>query len=500
MNDGLSPGLGDEARERQIRTLVDECIEMLASKDDRLFGLLGENFCGYSEAGDFLVRDRGEWIRVAQQDFAQGHGRTRLETRDLVVQDLSHDVVMVTALFHIHPPEGERMLIKEAVRLALVFRLEGTRWKIVHSGISTPFEPAQIDEVYPLKSLMKRNSEAMAPVEDESRAVALRAREVFYRLLTEEDTQDVIWMADAGLRITYISPADERLRGFSAEEVVGHHVFEMFTAEGAATITKMLNEWREQGQSGLDFAFKRFELEHRCKDGRLIWGEILSKPDRNDQGELVGYHGITREITNRKLLEEQVRQFAFHDTLTNLANRRQMVDRLTQVISSSKRTRLCGALLFLDLDKFKSLNDLHGHAAGDLLLIEVARRLKSCVREVDTVARFGGDEFVVLISDLSAERDEATSQAAGVAEKIRLCLAAPYLLHAGPPAATATAAQKIEHHCTASIGVALYRGDEVSENQLIDCADSAMYRAKEDGRNRVEIRWPADSSAEPATN
>ena len=222
-------------------------------------------------------------------------------------------------------------------------------------------------------------------------------------------------------------------------------------------------------------------MEHRCKDGRLIWGEVLSKPDRNAQGEIIGYHGITREITERKRLEEQVHQLAFHDPLTRLANRRLMLDHLEQAMSASKRSQRHSALLFLDLDNFKPLNDTYGHGVGDLLLIEVAERLKACVREADTVARFGGDEFVVLLSELSTQPGEATEQAVAVADKIRLCLAELYVLK------TAPSAPAIGHHCTASIGVAIFHGRDESQNAVIDRADTAMYQAKEEGRNRIRL-------------
>jgi len=222
--------------------------------------------------------------------------------------------------------------------------------------------------------------------------------------------------------------------------------------------------------------FVTFEAQHRCKDGSLLWGEVLSKPDLDEQGEIIGYHGITREVTRRKLLEAQVNLLAFRDTLTHLPNRRLLEDRLTQAMSSSNRSNCYGALVFLDMDNFKPLNDTHGHSVGDLLLIEVANRLKACVREADTVARFGGDEFVVLLCDLSGDKRDATAQAGRIAEKIRISLSTPYLL-----------SLTIEHHCTASIGVALFKGREASEEHVIDSADSAMYQAKEHGRNTIRF-------------
>ena len=175
-----------------------------------------------------------------------------------------------------------------------------------------------------------------------------------------------------------------------------------------------------------------------------------------------------------------MRQLAFHDPLTRLANRRLMLDHLEQAMSASKRSQRHGALLFLDLDNFKPLNDTYGHGVGDLLLIEVAERLKACVREADTVARFGGDEFVVLLSELSTQPGEAAEQAVAIAEKVRTRLAEPYVLQSAP------SAPSIRHECTASIGVAVFRGRDESQNAVIDRADAAMYQAKEEGRNRIQ--------------
>lgn len=231
-------------------------------------------------------------------------------------------------------------------------------------------------------------------------------------------------------------------------------------------------------------AFVTFEAQHRCKDGSLIWGEVLSKPDYNEQGELIGYHGITREITQRKQLEEQVNLLAFHDTLTRLPNRRLLEDRLTQAMSASHRSDHYGALLFLDLDNFKPLNDTHGHGVGDLLLIEVAKRLKTCVREADTVARFGGDEFVVLLSDLDRDKDAAADQAGSIAEKIRQSLSMPYWLEGD-----------IEHCCTASIGATLFKGRATGEKTLSTRPTRPCIKPKSRAATRfvllVSHRYPA---------
>jgi diguanylate cyclase (GGDEF)-like protein len=181
---------------------------------------------------------------------------------------------------------------------------------------------------------------------------------------------------------------------------------------------------------------------------------------------------------------DEIRQLAFYDSLTNLANRHLLHDRIQHAVAASKRTGTYCALMFLDLDNFKPLNDVHGHEAGDLLLLEVANRLKACVREIDTVSRFGGDEFVVLVSDLDVDKDRSMAEAGAIAEKIRMALAVPYLLMI---AHRAKAEIAVEHHCTASIGVVIFINHEASHTDLLKWSDAAMYKAKEDGRNLVRF-------------
>lgn len=468
-------------RQRKIRELFNEYIEMYAARDERLTERFSQNFTGYPGSGSQLIHDREEWIRITRQDFAQVPGRIRIEMLDIALQDLADSVVVATAFFHIHLPSGGDYFSTKVVRLTLVFRREGDDWMIVHCSYSVPYHSTQDGEVFPLHSLQEQNSALQALVAE--RTQALHDSQALYRLLTE-DAQDGLWRTDARLIVTYISPADERLRGFRADEVVGRHVFEMFTEEGVAVVKAMIQRRAQEEASGTPVGFLNFQVQHRCKDGRLIWGEVMSKTDRNAQGEIIGYHGITREITERKRLEEQVRQLAFHDPLTHLANRRLMLEHLDQAMSASKRSHHHGALLFLDLDNFKSLNDTHGHSVGDLLLIEVAERLKACVREADTVARFGGDEFVVLLCELDTQPAEASEQAIAVAEKIRIRLSDLYVLQAAP---SGPATGTIEHQCTASIGVAIFRGRDESQSSVIDRADAAMYQAKKDGRNRIRL-------------
>ena len=178
----------------------------------------------------------------------------------------------------------------------------------------------------------------------------------------------------------------------------------------------------------------------------------------------------------------QLHELAFYDTLTRLPNRRLLNDRLAQALSACARGGYHGALLFIDLDNFKPLNDQFGHAVGDLLLIEAARRISSCLREEDTVARFGGDEFVVMLGRLDADYAHSLSLARGVAEKIRTVLAESYFLNYQSQGQEEIL---IEHRCTSSIGVVLFIDHCGSQDELLHRADAAMYQAKKEGRNRI---------------
>ncbi len=470
-------------RQRKIRELFDEYIEMYARRDDRLTTRFSQNFTGFTGSWGRLIQSRDEWIHVTRQDFEQVPGPIRLEPLDISLQDLCDDVVAVAATLHIHLPGNDSLLASEVVRLLLVFRQEGADWMISHCSYSVPYQSTSEDEVYPIKSLREQNRALQALVQE--RTQALNESQAFYRMLTE-DAEDVHWRMDRHFIITYISPADERMRGFRADEVLGRPVFEQLTEEGGALVRDRLSPNALKDPANGQSPFRKFEVQQRCKDGRLIWGEVLVKYDHDERGELVGYHGITRNVNERKRLEEQIRQLAFHDTLTNLANRRLLLEHLNQAMGESKRSLHYGALLYLDLDNFKPLNDSHGHGMGDLLLIEVASRLKECVREADTVARIGGDEFVVLLRTLDIQRAEASKQASAIAEKIRARLAECYVLQAEPDATA------IEHHCTASIGVALFRGHDEPQECLMARADQAMYQAKEAGRNCVQLAPPTE--------
>ncbi len=296
---------------------------------------------------------------------------------------------------------------------------------------------------------------------------------------------------DVNGNCTFVNQSFLRILGYQqADEIIGkpiHQLIHHSHPDGSPypePECKMSNAYRHGREIHIsDEVFWK-------KDNSAVPVEYWAQPILVD-GVIQGAVATFIDITERKLAEAQIQNLAFHDALTQLPNRRLLNDRLSQTIAASKRNGRYGALMFLDLDNFKPLNDLHGHNVGDLLLIEVARRISNCIRETDTVARFGGDEFVVMLGELDEDKSESTTQAGLVAEKIRNTLAEPYLLtiqQEGRPEST------VEHHCSASMGAVLFNSDSNREN-ILKSADMAMYRAKESGRNCVVVDYHDSSDA-----
>jgi diguanylate cyclase (GGDEF)-like protein len=190
----------------------------------------------------------------------------------------------------------------------------------------------------------------------------------------------------------------------------------------------------------------------------------------------------------------EIEHLAFYDSLTQLPNRRLFMQSLSHALAESKRNECYGALMFLDLDNFKPVNDVHGHEAGDLLLIEVARRLTRCMREIDTVARFGGDEFAVILNALETDLNGSSMRARIVAEKMAAALAEPYEITLQTNAAWST----VRHRCTASIGIVLFLNHGESHRELLVRADEAMYRAKARGKNAIYVHSANDPNYLPS--
>ena len=305
-----------------------------------------------------------------------------------------------------------------------------------------------------------------------------------YKFLTE-NMHDNVWILDvATLRFTYVSPTVFRMRGFTVDEIKASTIQELLLPQDRERISSLIQERiaEYRATDGSAALFYTDELEQPCKNGSTIWTEIVSQFVRNPESGTIELWGVTRDIGARKQYEMEITRLAFHDSLTNLPNRRSLFDRLERVIAESERSRKFVALLFIDLDNFKTVNDIYGHSAGDQLLIEAASRISACIREIDTVARVGGDEFVVLISGLEMDRQRAVEGTRRIAEKIRSRLLEPFAVETGSQHAARTL---VEHQCSASIGVHLFVGRAEDVDRIVDKADTAMYAAKTGGRNAI---------------
>ncbi|MEO8342731.1 MAG: PAS domain S-box protein, partial [Gallionella sp.] len=263
------------------------------------------------------------------------------------------------------------------------------------------------------------------------------------------DTQEAIMITDPDANILRVNQAFQDITGYDADEVIGCNprIFQSGRHNAAfyqSLWSALLNTGKWSG-----------ELWDKRKDGSIYPKLTTITAVYNDHHKITNYVAVFRDITLNKKSEREIHQLAFYDSLTQLPNRRLLLDRLSQAMFVGTRDGRHGALLFLDLDHFKTINDTRGHAMGDQLLIEVARRLQAGVREGDSVARLGGDEFVVVLEDLSSTPQEAAAQTELVAEKIRVELDKPYILNG------------IECHSTASIGVSLFRGHQESAEDLL---------------------------------
>ena len=305
---------------------------------------------------------------------------------------------------------------------------------------------------------------------------AVRKQKEFFHLIAE-NIGDFIAVLDLDGRRLYNSPSYAQFFG-PERDLRGSDSFAEIHPEDKKRVKQVFSETVRTGIG------RQIDYRLRMADGTIREMESRGNVIRDSDGRIAQVVVVSHDITERHRLEVQMQQLAFQDALTQLPNRRLLVDRLSQAMAASARSASYAALMFLDLDHFKRLNDTHGHAIGDLLLIQAADRLKRCVRETDTVARFGGDEYVVVIGELDAAYSESRSLAEAVAEKIRGALVQPFLLEIEQQGAAPIA---IEHRCTASIGIVLFIDHQASPDDILKRADAAMYEAKAAGRNMIRF-------------
>ena len=329
-----------------------------------------------------------------------------------------------------------------------------------------------------LSTLARGINDMTAQLQQENAILHQRAEEATRLAAIAFESHEGMMVTDVNGVIMRVNSAFTKITGYTDKEAVGQTPSLFKSGHHDADFYASM--WENIQRSGSWHG----EIWNRHKNGEMYPAWVTITEVKREDGKVAYYVATYTDITLRKEAENEIKNLAFYDTLTQLPNRRMLIDRLSLTMANSKRSGRYGAVMFLDLDNFKPLNDKYGHAVGDSLLIEVARRLISCVREVDTIARFGGDEFVVMLSELDIDHAESITQAGIVAEKIRAILAEPYVLSIqqnGP------AANNVHHHCTSSIGVVMFTNHEAGPEDLLKCADMAMYKAKRDGRNLIRF-------------
>ncbi len=272
--------------------------------------------------------------------------------------------------------------------------------------------------------------------------------------------------------------AAERIFGYSPQEAVGRSILTIVPQELAGEEAAILDRLA-LGQCIQDLRTARLR-----KDGQRIDVAMTISPLRDRAGEVIGASSIIRQPLHMNDRALELLRLAYQDPLTSLSNRTHLLDRLDQTMRRHERTGHYGAVLFIDLDNFKQVNDSAGHAAGDRVLIKCARRMQAALREYDTVARWGGDEFVIMIEDLDTDHTLCLNKARNIAAKLQKALRKPYAYKGN------------QFICHASIGVKSFRGVEHPLQQVIEAADQAMYQAKLSGKNCLHINFdqPNDST------
>jgi diguanylate cyclase (GGDEF)-like protein/PAS domain S-box-containing protein len=295
-------------------------------------------------------------------------------------------------------------------------------------------------------------------IEDELRFSEQRFRDV------AEAAGEYVWEIDTGLRYTYLSDRVSGVLGYTKQELLGKRPFDLMPADEPKAVRECFNS------SSAEHGFSN--LTHRAitKHGEIIWQQISCVGFRDANGALAGFRGTALNVTERRLAEAQVRRLATHDALTGLPNRTLLLDRLQQALAKSERDGTHVALMFIDLDKFKRINDLLGHSAGDELLRQAARRLSDVLRGEDTLCRIGGDEFVAMVDGF-----ETREQLESIGARILTAIKREFHLTSG------------RFSVGASLGIALYPEDAREPEELLRRADAAMYQAKSKGGGQIAL-------------
>ena len=347
------------------------------------------------------------------------------------------------------------LLIDHRIRhLAVVNQLGEVTGLIGYHDMLTGAEQMYLDD---LREALEQRDQALA----KSRRTLQLAERVI------ESSFEGIMVTDKDVCIEFVNPAFTQLTGYTAEEVIGRSPDLLSSGRHDSEFYRRM--WNSLETHG----YWRGEIWNRRKTGELYLELLTITAITDDDGNTTHYAGLFTDITQNRRNEEQIRQLAYYDALTGVPNRRLLEDRLEHAIRHAHRKEMLLAVMFMDLDRFKEVNDTLGHAVGDDLLLKFTTRVKDCLREDDTLARLGGDEFIVLLPEM-----ERLSDVFAVADRLIEANKRPYQINGN------------QINVGSSIGISLYPEDGTTVQELINGADIAMYRAKREGRNRYKLFAP----------
>jgi len=476
--------------EQSIHDLDRRVRERTASLDATNFNLLKE------------IEERKQVEQILRESTARYHAVTQSANDAIVTADSQGNIVGWNRQAEVIFGYAEAEIIGQALTRLIPQRHRESHLKGTHRVLAGGASRI-VGKAFETEGLRKDQTEF--PIElslanwevGHKRYVSGTIRDISERIRTEQhlrvaattfEAQEGVTITDANKVILRVNRAFTEITGYASDEAVGQTPHML--SSGRHDLPFYESMWDSLSRSGS----WQGEIWNRRKSGEEFPEWLSITAVRGVDGAVTNYVGTFADITQRKAAENEIAQLAFYDHLTGLPNRRLLLDRLRHTLAGSARSGRCGALMFFDLDNFKTLNDTLGHDVGDQLLVEVAARLKSCVRESDTVARLGGDEFVVVLEDLDGTDGDplAAMQAETLATKIKDILSQPYLLDL---TASGETHGKRSHYCSSSIGITLFDGQPTSVEELMKRADTAMYQAKALGRNTLRFFDPEMQAA-----
>jgi diguanylate cyclase (GGDEF)-like protein/PAS domain S-box-containing protein len=424
----------------------------------RVGALLGAALKGFQPTGlDVLIVDRtgGGWqVLHAHPSRTRGPQATPPTLEDML--NGPHHTVKLQV-----PGRDWQMLFRPAPAFHAEFRHHRWAWILALGGLLTAVLALHLYRRAQALEALTALNEALQGV---NRDLAQQGERLRLAARVIEYAYDAVVITDPDCHVLEVNPAFSRITGYRADEVIGHKPSMWRSGRHhAAFYASLWEALRTQGHW-------QGEIWNRRRNGEIYACRQAISAVRDQTGEVTHYVSVLSDISDLVQSRMQLTHLAQHDPLTDLPNRLLFQDRLQHALARARREHGLLAVLFLDLDRFKHINDSQGHATGDRLLVEAARRLRGAVRGEDTVARMGGDEFIILVEDLRHEED-----AAHLAQKLLQALALPYRL------------DRQDYFVTCSIGISLYPRDGVDGETLVSNAEAAMYRAKAQGRNAYEF-------------